>query len=105
MKPEYVDHGVIKMAGEAVQAERDQSHADRALEDLAKADAELAHVIDRLAARLRPVTAVTDSADDPRPETSDPSARSLLVRSIRDAAARTQRMTRTVLEMTEGLDV
>ena len=48
----------------AIHADRDQSHADRALTDLEKADAELAHVIGILGTRLRPVTACTDSPDD-----------------------------------------
>lgn len=85
--------------------DRDQSHADRALMDLEKSQAELAHVIGELGGRLAPVTAYTDSPGITEACTTDPSERSQLVRSIREAVGRTQRLTRHVLEITEGLDV
>lgn len=89
----------------AVHANRDQSHADQALMDLEKADAELAHVVNALGTRLRPVSAMADVPEDGMAMAADPSVRSPLVCSIRAAVDRTQRMTRLVLEITEGLDV
>ena len=46
-----------KASAIAIEPDRDQSHADRALMELEKADADLAHVINILATRLRPVSA------------------------------------------------
>jgi len=94
-----------KASAIAIEPDRDQSHADRALMDLEKADAELAHVIGVLGNRLRPVSAMTDVPDDGMAMAADPSVRSPLVCSIRAAVDRTQRQTRQVLEITEGLDV
>ena len=89
----------------AVHVDRDQSHAARGLMDLEKAQAELDHVLNVLGTRLRPVSAMTDAPDDGMAMAADPSERSPLVRSIREAVARTQHQTRRVLEITEGLDV
>ncbi len=89
----------------AVHVDRDQSHADRALTDLEKAQAELDHVLTVLGTRLRPVTAVLDVPDGDGMVGADPSPRSPLVRSLITARERTQRQTRLVLEITEGLDV
>ena len=88
-----------------VRPEPDPSHTERAVADLEKSQAELAHVIGELGGRLAPVTAHTDSPGITDACTTDPSERSQLVRSIREAVDRTQRMTRRVLEITEGLDI
>ena len=89
----------------AVHVDRDQSHADRALTDLEKAQTELDHVLALLGTRLRPITALLDVPDGDAILAADPSPRSPLVRSLVTARERTQRQTRQVLEITEGLDV
>jgi hypothetical protein len=88
----------------AVRHESEPSHTERAVADLEKSQADLAHVIGELGGRLAPVTAYTESREIEACST-DPSERSQLVRSIREAVDRTQRMTRRVLEITEGLDI
>ena len=89
----------------AVRHESEPSHTERAVLDLEKSQAELAHVIGELGGRLAPVTAYTESREITEARSTDPSERSQLVRSIREAVDRTQRMTRRVLEITEGLDI
>lgn len=89
----------------ALAVEREPSHVDRALGDLEKSDAELAYVIDVLATRLHPVSAFSEAPTDVRGEAADPSERSPIVRSIRDAVGRTQRLTRIVSDLTDRLDV
>jgi len=73
-----------------VRPELDPSHTERAVADLEKSQAELAHVIGELGGRLAPVTAYTDSPGITEACTTDPSERSQLVRSIREAVDRTQ---------------
>ena len=94
-----------KASAIAIEPDRDQSHVDRALMDLEKADAELAHVINILGTRLRPVSAMSEVPEDGMAMAADPTVRSPLFCSIRAAVDRTQRQTRQVLEITEGLDV